>query len=55
MILIAEIFILLILIFYFSAIIPQEYGRHKPWHLNLFKSSKKDNFFDDFDVNSIDS
>jgi len=55
MILIVEFFILLILIWYFNAVIPQEYGRHKPWHLNIIKLFKKKKADDDLDDNSIDS
>jgi len=51
MYMIADYFVLLLLVFYFSAIIPQEYGTHKPWHLNLFKCFKKkknyENYSDD--------
>eukprot|EP00833_Pecoramyces_ruminatium_P000355 jgi/Orpsp1_1/1174387/evm.model.c7180000049908.1 len=55
MILVAEYFIVLILILYFNAVIPQEYGRNKPWHLNLlkiFKRKKKDKYLD---IDSVDS
>ncbi|OUM57405.1 hypothetical protein PIROE2DRAFT_48760 [Piromyces sp. E2] len=52
MMMIVEYFILLILILYFNAVIPQEYGKHKPWHLNIFKRKKK---VEDLDINSIDT
>ncbi|OUM70142.1 hypothetical protein PIROE2DRAFT_52836 [Piromyces sp. E2] len=41
MMLIVEFFILILLAIYFNAIIPQEYGSHQPWHLNIFQRLKK--------------
>eukprot|EP00833_Pecoramyces_ruminatium_P016780 jgi/Orpsp1_1/1190812/evm.model.d7180000081355.1 len=35
MILIADFIILCLLALYFSAVLPQEYGTHQPWHLNI--------------------
>ena len=41
MMLIVEFFILILLAVYFNAIIPQEYGAHQPWHLNIFRRLRK--------------
>ncbi|ORX81188.1 hypothetical protein BCR32DRAFT_232892 [Anaeromyces robustus] len=54
---IVDFFVLLALAFYFNAILPQEYGSHKPWHLNIFKRFKKNKKYrDDYslDDGSID-
>jgi len=37
MFLIGSFFVLVLLAFYLSAVIPQEYGTHQPWHLNILR------------------
>jgi ABC-type multidrug transport system ATPase subunit len=57
MYLIADYFILLLIVLYLSAIVPQEYGSHKPWHLNIlkcFKKKKRDYDYDSYSFNSFD-
>ncbi|ORX84081.1 hypothetical protein BCR32DRAFT_266561 [Anaeromyces robustus] len=41
MYLIVDSFILIILAVYFNAVIPQEFGSHQPWHLNIVERIKK--------------
>ncbi|ORY65682.1 hypothetical protein LY90DRAFT_223782 [Neocallimastix californiae] len=41
MILIFDFFLFCILAFYLSAVLPQEYGKHQPWHLNIIRRIKK--------------
>lgn len=41
MFLIVDFVILILLAFYFNAVIPQEYGSHQPWHLNIISRIKK--------------
>jgi len=56
MYMIFDYFVLLILVFYLGTIIPQEYGKNKPWHLNLlkcFKRKKSDSDYDS-DLDSFD-
>jgi len=45
MCMIIDLAVLVVLAFYFKAVIPQEYGSHKPWHLNFYRcfKSKKSN------------
>lgn len=45
MYMIMDLAVLVVLAFYFKAVIPQEYGSHKPWHLNFYRcfKSKKSN------------
>jgi len=50
MIMIVDFIILCILALYFNAVIPQEYGSHKPWHLNIlrcFRSKKNEYDYED--------
>ncbi|OUM58763.1 hypothetical protein PIROE2DRAFT_47658 [Piromyces sp. E2] len=46
MFMIVDFFILFVLALYFKAVVPQEYGSHKPWHLNILRCfrSKKDDY-----------
>ncbi|OUM61278.1 hypothetical protein PIROE2DRAFT_20970 [Piromyces sp. E2] len=37
MFMIADYLVLCVLTLYFKAVVPQEYGSHKPWHLNFYR------------------
>lgn len=41
MFLIADFFVMLLLSWYCNAVIPQEFGSHQPWHLNIVSRIKK--------------
>ena len=54
--LIIDFIVLFILVLYLNAIVPQEYGSHQPWHLNILRRIKrifvrKDNSFDSAKAN----
>jgi len=41
MFLVIDFIIFILLSMYFNAVIPQEFGTHKPWHLNIVSTIKK--------------
>ncbi|KAG4100115.1 hypothetical protein H8356DRAFT_1036252 [Neocallimastix lanati (nom. inval.)] len=55
--LIIDFIILFILVLYIGAVMPQEYGSHQPWHLNIFGRIKrlfnrKNNEFDSLEASA---